>query len=44
MKILVVLRMIPDSAGELELTSDGRGIEREWLDFQLNDFDDHALE
>jgi electron transfer flavoprotein beta subunit len=36
--------MIPDSAGELELTSDGRGIDREWLDFQLNDFDDHALE
>ncbi|AZO36880.1 hypothetical protein EOA27_30125 [Mesorhizobium sp. M2A.F.Ca.ET.037.01.1.1] len=44
MKILVVLRMIPDSAGELELTGDGRGIDREWLDFQLNDFDDHALE
>lgn len=44
MKILVVLRMIPDSAGELELTSDGHGIDREWLDFQLNDFDDHALE
>ena len=36
--------MIPDSAGELELTSDGCGIDREWLDFQLNDFDDHALE
>lgn len=36
--------MIPDSAGELELTGDGRGIDREWLDFQLNDFDDHALE
>lgn len=44
MKILVVLRMIPDSAGELELTGDGHGIDREWLDFQLNDFDDHALE
>jgi electron transfer flavoprotein beta subunit len=36
--------MIPDSAGELQLTDDGRGIDREWLDFQLNDFDDHALE
>ncbi|RTM02700.1 MAG: hypothetical protein EKK31_19420 [Hyphomicrobiales bacterium] len=44
MKILVVLRMIPDSAGELDLTGDGHGIDREWLDFQLNDFDDHALE
>lgn len=44
MNILVVLRMIPDAAGELQLTEDGRGIDREWLDFQLNDFDDHALE
>lgn len=44
MNILVVLRMVPDAAGELQLTEDGRGIDREWLDFQLNDFDDHALE
>ena len=44
MNILVVLRMIPDSAGELQLAEDGRSIDREWLDFQLNDFDDHALE
>ncbi|MET3580056.1 electron transfer flavoprotein beta subunit [Mesorhizobium robiniae] len=44
MNILVVLRMIPDSAGELQLGEDGRSIDREWLDFQLNDFDDHALE
>lgn len=44
MNILVVLRMIPDAAGELQLSGDGRGIDREWLDFQLNDFDDHALE
>lgn len=44
MNVLVVLRMVPDSAGELQLAEDGRGIDREWLDFQLNDFDDHALE
>lgn len=44
MNILVVLRMIPDAAGDLQLTDDGRGIDREWLDFQLSDFDDHALE
>jgi len=42
--ILVVLRMVPDSAGEIQPAEDGRGIDREWLDFQLNDFDDHALE
>lgn len=44
MNILVILRMMPDAAGELLLTEDGLGIDREWLDFQLNDFDDHALE
>lgn len=44
MNILVVLRMMPDSASELEPTGDGLDIDREWLDFQLNDFDDHALE
>lgn len=44
MNILVVLRMIPDSAGELQIANDERSIDREWLDFQLNDFDDHALE
>lgn len=44
MNILVILRMVPDAAGELLLTGDGLGIDREWLDFQLNDFDDHALE
>ena len=44
MNILVVLRMIPDSSSELQLGEDGRSIDQEWLDFQLNDFDDHALE
>jgi len=44
MNILVVLRMMPDSASELQPTEDGRDIDREWLDFQLNDFDDQALE
>lgn len=44
MNILVVLRMTPDAAGELQLTEDCLSIDREWLDFQLNDFDDHALE
>jgi len=42
--ILVVLRMMPDAVGELQLMEDCRSIDREWLDFQLNDFDDHALE
>jgi electron transfer flavoprotein beta subunit len=42
--ILVILRMMPDAASELQPTEDGTALDREWLDFQLNDFDDHALE
>ena len=44
MNILAVLRMMPDPAGELVLAPDGSGLDREWLDYQLNDFDDQALE
>ncbi len=44
MNILVVLRMMPDPSGELELAEDGMALDREWLDLKLNDFDDHALE
>jgi electron transfer flavoprotein beta subunit len=42
--ILVVMRMMPDPAGDFEVLSDGAGLDREWMDFQLNDFDDQALE
>jgi electron transfer flavoprotein beta subunit len=42
MKILVLLRMSPE--GALELKPDGSGLDREWMDLKLNDFDDHALE
>ena len=44
MKILAVLRMVPDPAAELQIDADTMSIDREWLDFQLSDFDDHALE
>ncbi|MDQ7250381.1 electron transfer flavoprotein subunit beta/FixA family protein [Dongia sedimenti] len=44
MNILVILRMMPDAASELQPNEGGIAIDREWLDFQLNDFDDHALE
>jgi electron transfer flavoprotein beta subunit len=43
-KILVLLRMSPDPEGALELNAEGSGLDREWLDLKLNDFDDHALE
>lgn len=44
MNLLVVLRMMPDPEGELELAKGGGDLDREWLDLKLNDFDDHALE
>ena len=44
MRIMVVLRMVPDPAGELEVGASGTDIDREWVDLRLNDFDDHALE
>jgi len=36
--------MVPDPAAELLVDAETMSIDREWLDFQLNDFDDHALE
>jgi electron transfer flavoprotein beta subunit len=44
MNILVVLRLVPDTGEEFELTADGKDIDREWIGFKLNEFDDHALE
>lgn len=44
MNILVVLRMMPDPAGDFEVLPDGTGLDREWIDLRINDFDDHALE
>jgi electron transfer flavoprotein beta subunit len=43
-KIMVVLRMVPDPAGEMEVAANGLELDREWIDLRLNDFDDHALE
>ncbi len=44
MKIAVILRLTPDITEELELTEDGRDIDREWIGLVLNEFDDQALE
>ena len=44
MKIAVMLRLTPDVTEELELTEDGRDIDREWIGLVLNEFDDQALE
>lgn len=44
MNVLVLLRLTPDPASEFEILQDGSGIDYEWVDYKLNDFDDHALE
>ena len=44
MDIAVMLRTVPDPVEELELNDDETDIDREYLGFVLNEFDDHALE
>ena len=44
MHIVVALRLVPDLSGDIELTADGKDIDREWIDIKLNEFDEHALE
>ena len=44
MHVMVVLRLVPDTDEEFELTSDNKGIDREYIGFKLNEFDDQALE
>jgi len=44
MNILVLLRMVPDVVEELEIASDGRALDTEYLRMIVNESDDHALE
>lgn len=44
MKIAVLLRTVPDPVEELELADDGTDLDRDFLGYVLNEFDDHALE
>ena len=44
MNIIVPLRQVPDLVEELEIESGGKDLDREWLKFKVNEFDDHALE
>lgn len=44
MRIAVPVKQIPDLVEELELTDDATDVEREFLKFVVNEFDDHALE
>jgi electron transfer flavoprotein beta subunit len=44
MNIAVMMRAVPDPVEELELNSNGTDLERDFLGYILNEFDDHALE
>jgi electron transfer flavoprotein beta subunit len=44
MRIVVPMKQVPDLVEELELAPDGTDIDREFLKFVLNEFDDQALE
>jgi electron transfer flavoprotein beta subunit len=44
MKIVVPLKQTVDLVEELELNDDGTDVEREYLTFKLNEWDDQALE
>lgn len=44
MKIIVVLKVVPDLVEELEIDDSGARLDFEVLKLKLNEFDDHALE
>jgi electron transfer flavoprotein beta subunit len=44
MNIIVIVRHIPDLVEELEIADNGRGLNRDFLKFVINEFDDQALE
>lgn len=44
MRIAVILKQIPDVVEELEVSPDGTDVDREFLKFVVNEFDEQALE
>ena len=44
MNIVVPIKQVPDLVEELEIDASGKDLNREWLKFKVNEFDDHALE
>ncbi len=44
MKIIVLVKMVPDVVEELEVAADGKSLDLEFLRLILNERDDHALE
>ncbi len=44
MNIIVIVKQVPDLVEELEIADDGKGLNRDFLKFVVNEFDDQALE
>ena len=44
MRIAVLMKQVPDLVEELEVAADGTDVDREFLSFVTNEFDEHALE
>jgi electron transfer flavoprotein beta subunit len=44
MNLFVLLKMVPDTVEELNIGSDNKSLDAEFLRFKLNDPDEHALE
>ena len=44
MNLYVLLKMVPDTVEELNVATDGKSLDSEFLRFKLNDPDEHALE
>jgi electron transfer flavoprotein beta subunit len=42
--IVVPVKQVPDLVEELEINSEGTDLEREWLKYKLNEWDENALE
>lgn len=44
MNLYVLLKMVPDTVEELNISADGKSLDSEFLRFKLSEPDDHALE
>ncbi len=44
MNIIVPIKQVPDLVEDLEIDASGKALDRDWLKFKMNEFDEHALE
>jgi electron transfer flavoprotein beta subunit len=44
MKIVVLVKLVPDLVEELTIDDNGTGLDQDWLRLIISEFDDHALE